>query len=50
MPDTFKPFNAPRLKLDACISVMSIVMFLFTLQFSLYFQSAISQTVLKYIC
>jgi len=30
MPDTFNPFNAPRLKLDVCISVMSIAMFLFT--------------------
>ena len=30
MPDTFKPFNAPRLKVDACISFISIVVFLFT--------------------
>jgi len=50
MPDTFKSVNEPRLKLDACISVMSIVVFL--LLNNLVFPSRvqeISQTVLKYI-
>jgi hypothetical protein len=31
MPGTLKHFNAPRLKLDACSSVMSIVVFLLTI-------------------
>ena len=39
MPDAFKPLNALHLKLGACISFMSVVMFLFTYQFSLYFPS-----------